>query len=397
MTIGLILVTVAASLAFFGFMYRAEARAYAAFQAGTPQGDAIAGLVRELGTWAFYPDWRATYTWFTSAFLHGNFMHLLTNMVFLWLFGSVVEEAVGRWRFLLLYVAGAAASAALYGVTEVLMPGDPRVSLGASGALAAIMGIAAVRFHSAKLKFAYLIFIRAGTFETTAAWGVAMWGLGELAYGALQFGGMDSGTAHWAHLGGLAFGVTAAFALGFLRDASREYLLDDVALFEAAGAHDLAAAKYAAIAKGDPDNPFWLLAQARETLLSGRGELATAEGQYIRAMELLLRQDRKVEALEAFEQLSTSQVAEPARVLLAVGAAAESCARADLAAKAYAEVVQDHAAGREVEKAMFRLAHVYLGAGMYEEAASWWKAFEQRYPGSEFLPFADGAFTRPLA
>ncbi|TLM67312.1 MAG: rhomboid family intramembrane serine protease, partial [Actinobacteria bacterium] len=269
-TIALIAANVVASVAFFFVMFRVVTDVV---MAAKTADDLLAMLIDRLAWWMFYPDWRGLYTWFTSSFLHADPMHLVSNMFFLYLFGSVVEDAVGHWRYLALYVGGAAAAAALYALTELIVPGPAKMSIGASGALAAVMAIFALRFHKTKMRFAYffMIFfrIRAGTFETTSIVGVGIWAVGELLYGLLQLGGVGSSTAHWAHLGGLVFGGVAAYTLGFIKQASNEYLLDDVAAYSAAGAHGAAASAYAKIAENDAANPFWQLANARERLLAG--------------------------------------------------------------------------------------------------------------------------------
>lgn len=385
-TLTLIAMCVLASFAFFPYMLGA---AHEAMSTAESQTEFNAIMVRELGGFMFYPDLRGLYTWLTSAFLHGDLVHLASNMFFLWLFGSVVEDAVGRGRYLGLYIAGAAAAAALYTITSVLSPEGAKLSLGASGALAAVMGVFATRFHSIKMRFAYVIGWRPGTFEARSVWGVGMWGLGELAYGILQLGGLSSGTAHWAHLGGLLFGVGAALTMGFLKDASREYLIDDLAMYQAAGAHSAAAGAYAKLAESDPDDPFWALAQARETLLAGPSDRAAASKTYASALDRLLRSGRRIEVLDAYEQLGSGVAELPARLLVAIGGAAESSQRRDLAVRAYAEAWHAEPASADAEKAAFRIPHVYLACEMEAEAQGTWRTFVERFPGSAWVEHAD--------
>src|SRR5215470_6110268 len=91
-----------------------------------------------------------------SMFLHGGWMHLLGNMWFLWLFGNNVEDAMGRLRFVLFYLACGAAA----GITQVFLTTDPRIpTVGASGAIAGVMGAYMLKFpHSRILTLVTIIF-----------------------------------------------------------------------------------------------------------------------------------------------------------------------------------------------------------------------------------------------
>jgi len=139
----------------------------------------------------------AELTLLTSAFLHGDFWHLLGNMLFLWVFGDNIEDAMGHWRFLLFYIG----CAILAGLTHVLFSNTDRVPLiGASGAVAGVLG-AYLILHP-KVKVLVLVFSRIPLF-LPAHLLLGGWLL-------LQFWSLTGGTtavAWWAHIGGFVSGM----------------------------------------------------------------------------------------------------------------------------------------------------------------------------------------------
>jgi rhomboid family protein len=145
---------------------------------------------------------------FTSMFMHASWEHILGNMLFLWIFGNNIEDALGRVRFLGWYlVAGLVATATQTVVT--LVAGNVQdasiPSIGASGAIAGVLGAYFVLLPRARVLTVIFFFIR----EIPAMWFLAVWiGLqlwsGGLTLLAPQSGG---GTAFFAHIGGFLFGV----------------------------------------------------------------------------------------------------------------------------------------------------------------------------------------------
>jgi membrane associated rhomboid family serine protease len=178
---------------------------------------------RDVATWAtrlgFFADARGLFTWLTSMFLHESAVSLVLDVYFLWLFGSFLEDALGRVRFSGLYLAGGLASALLQAAMSAgLAPAAaPLPVVGASGAIAALVGVFAVGFRTTKMRFAYFWFVllrwRAGVTSRSSAWGIALWGLTEVGVAIWnRFAGFPVHHAAWAHLGGLAFGAAAALA-----------------------------------------------------------------------------------------------------------------------------------------------------------------------------------------
>jgi membrane associated rhomboid family serine protease len=156
--------------------------------------------------YAFVPATHTLISYLTSNFLHGGIMHLVGNMWFLWLAGFVLEDLWGRWIYVAFYLIAGAAAQQFYYWTD---PGSITPTLGASGAVAALMGAFLVRLPKMKIEMAWLFFFRLYRFKAPAYALLPLWLLAEVFYGSLG----SSSVAHWAHVGGFLFGVLAAVAI----------------------------------------------------------------------------------------------------------------------------------------------------------------------------------------
>jgi membrane associated rhomboid family serine protease len=157
--------------------------------------------------YAFVPAKPNPISYLTANFMHGGWLHLIGNMWFLWLAGFVLEDVWGRAVYTVFYLVAGAAALQFHAWLNV---GSLTPTLGASGAVAALMGAFLVRFPKMKIEMAWLFLFRLYRFNAAAYWLLPLWLLMEVFYGSL-FGSM-SGVAHWAHVGGFLFG--AAIALG---------------------------------------------------------------------------------------------------------------------------------------------------------------------------------------
>lgn len=158
--------------------------------------------------YAFIPAIRKPLTYLTATFLHGGILHLVGNMWFLWLAGFVLEDLWGRWLYTAFYLIAGAAALQFYAWTD---PGSVTPTLGASGAVAALMGAFLIRLPKMKIEMAWLFWFRIYRFWAPAYWLLPLWLLGEVFSGAVL--GAMSSTAHWAHVGGFLFGAAAAVAI----------------------------------------------------------------------------------------------------------------------------------------------------------------------------------------
>ncbi len=163
------------------------------------------------------PEWM---TLFTSQFLHGGFLHIAGNMLFLWIFGNNIEDRLGHVKYLIFYL-GCGALAALAQWFFSQNSGIP--SLGASGAIAGIMGAYILRFPHAKVLTLVPLGFFLTTFNLPAYLFLGFWFLQQAFFGVASLGvrtnvGMESGgIAYWAHAGGFVFGAVLGPMLGLMR------------------------------------------------------------------------------------------------------------------------------------------------------------------------------------
>lgn len=173
----------------------------------TLRGSAAQGFV---DTWVMHPDRlgpERLYTVLTSAFIHAGWGHLLSNLLFLWVFGPGVEERTGGARFLALYAAFAVVGTVAYLVTA---HGPAAPLVGASGAISGVLGAALVLRPAARLRVAVLaVVVPVGVTRLPVAFLLGLWLLAQVAAVASASGG-DTTTVAWsAHLAGFTAGLVA--------------------------------------------------------------------------------------------------------------------------------------------------------------------------------------------
>jgi membrane associated rhomboid family serine protease len=144
-------------------------------------------------------DMPERFTLITYMFLHGSWIHLLGNMLFLWVFGDNIEDAMGHWRFIMFYLMCGIFAALLH---SWMNPGSEIPLVGASGAVAGV--IAAYLILHPKVKVWVLALWRI-PIRITAAWALGAWIAWQFA--SLLFEGEEN-VAWWAHIGGLLAGAT---------------------------------------------------------------------------------------------------------------------------------------------------------------------------------------------
>ena len=143
----------------------------------------------------------------TAMFIHGGWLHLIGNMLFLWVFGDNVEDAMGHGRYLLFYLLAGVGAVAL----QVFVDPDSRIPMvGASGAIAGVLGAYLVLYPRARVSVVipWLWFL--GVFPVPAAFLIVFWFLLQLLNGVAALGpatGVTQGIAFWAHVGGFIVGL----------------------------------------------------------------------------------------------------------------------------------------------------------------------------------------------
>lgn len=163
------------------------------------------------------------FSFVTSMFLHGGFMHIAGNMLYLWIFGNNVEDSMGRGRFLVFYLmTGSIASAA-----QVLASPNSRLpSIGASGAIAGVLGAYIVLFPRARVQTLVFLGYFARMAQLPALLVLGFWFVLQLLSGLMAFGVAQMGGVAWfAHIGGFVAGLLLVrlFALGGRQSYSEEW------------------------------------------------------------------------------------------------------------------------------------------------------------------------------
>ncbi|MBE9208405.1 rhomboid family intramembrane serine protease [Nostoc sp. LEGE 06077] len=173
---------------------------------------------REL-TYNFSSEW---ITLITSQFLHGGWWHLISNMVFLWVFGNNIEDRLGHFKYLIFYLACGALAALCQWFIGM---NSPIPSLGASGAISGVLGAYLIRFPHARITTLVFLGFFATTISVPALVVIGIFFIQNVISGlaslqaAANMSVQTGGVAYWAHIGGFVFGVMLAPLFGlFKRD-----------------------------------------------------------------------------------------------------------------------------------------------------------------------------------
>ena len=146
-------------------------------------------------------------TLITSMFLHGSWSHIIGNMIFLWAFGPEIEDAMGRWRYPGFYLAGGLVAMIAQVAAD---PHSTVPSLGASGAIAAVMGAFLVTYPRDRIRSVLFIFVFVRTTFVPAALLIGFWFLSQLVDAGSVADVQTGGVAYMAHIGGCIFGAVTA-------------------------------------------------------------------------------------------------------------------------------------------------------------------------------------------
>jgi membrane associated rhomboid family serine protease len=157
--------------------------------------------------YALIPAYASLSSVLTSMFLHGGWMHIIGNMLYLWIFGDNIEDQLGHVGFLVFYLAAGALAA----VGQVVINPDSMVPMvGASGAIAGVMGAYFVLYPESRILTAIFIFFFFDLVEIPAIFFLGIWFLMQLLSGVGSLGVSNAaagGTAFFAHIGGFIAGL----------------------------------------------------------------------------------------------------------------------------------------------------------------------------------------------
>ncbi|MHB0914044.1 MAG: rhomboid family intramembrane serine protease [Armatimonadota bacterium] len=258
----------------------------------------------------------------SSMFIHASAMHLVWNVLFLWLFGPNVEDALGYAKYAGLYLgSGIAASLLHLSMSRAFIPGAEAIPVvGASGAIAGVLGAFAVRFYKTGVRVFWVVGIliyplRWGTLTVSAMAGLGAWFAYQFLGGVISvtyplfseqthrlllllFG---SSIAYWSHIGGMLFGALAALALRMGLAGTKEYLSEDARSSLASGTTWDAAEHYRALLAHEPENPEVHANLAKTYALQHDPERSVEH--YEKSVQLHIKQGRCDKAVETFAEL----------------------------------------------------------------------------------------------
>jgi membrane associated rhomboid family serine protease len=164
------------------------------------------GTVAHVGSIGTITTWE---TVFTSMFMHASILHIAGNMLFLWIFGNNVEDSMGPVKYLAFYLLGGLAALALQ---VAIGPSSTAPTVGASGAIAAVLGGYILLYPRAHVLTVVFIILFFTVIELPALWMLGIWFAQQAIFAAVNLTnptGGGGGVAYFAHIGGFAFGLLA--------------------------------------------------------------------------------------------------------------------------------------------------------------------------------------------
>jgi membrane associated rhomboid family serine protease len=356
--------------------------------------------------WGVVPGALEPVTLLTGIFFHVSLSHLFWNMVFLWIFGPHVEDAIGRLLFAMLFVGGGVAGAMLHAAIILIHssssygPGMTEPLVGASGAISAILAPYAIRFHRSNIHMIWLpgFLLRRGwaQLEMPAATGLGAWVLVQLASAMYALRFPQSGeTAYWAHIGGFIFGLVTAELTHMFSKGTQEYLLSDArgAAIQGQDLLFLSIQKYRGFLKTDPDNAE-IRAELGRILLQHAGHAAPDAGddradaakEMTTAIRTYAAAGRVKEAVELYAEAGGLHLALTLapRELLHLANAAQELGDADSAEFILEDLLTDASDSAEAEMAQLKLGQILVKHDP-ARAKDVFREFLKRHPKSEWV------------
>jgi membrane associated rhomboid family serine protease len=332
------------------------------------------------------------WTNFSSLFMHLDEEHLWGNMLFLWAFGSALEPRIGRWRYLAWYFVAGSAGNVLSTFFYLCLAGNDRaVALGASGAIAGVMGLFVVRCYFTRVGLPVPVFGALGAalpavyrVHVNALVLVGLYFCLDLLGARSEIAGEGTGIDHLAHLGGYCMGLCIGFGSGLVREGRRELLelrasrpLDPDGFGPDASARDR-------VLERCPDHLALRIARAR----ARSKYVARNDGRedYEVAIRLLGKRDPTEAARIFAEFFGRYGIPLPPREQLLLTPALERLGRLDLAARALELAAESPGIeALDHEHALLRQARLLEAMGLPEPAIHVYEKLLQEHPGSRAI------------
>ncbi|MGH9461841.1 MAG: rhomboid family intramembrane serine protease [Vicinamibacteria bacterium] len=333
---------------------------------------------RLFGRHGFVPSHQEWVDGLSSLFLHGGWMHLLGNMYLLWLCGCCIEDIWGRPVYAVLYATSGLAACLAHAAA---FPDSQAPLVGASGAIAGLMGAFLVRLHATRIRFFYMYWIHWGTFYAPAWVMLPLWLSSQFIYAFMH--DEASPVAFWAHVGGFLFGAVAALFIK-LTLAEEAFLAPSIeqktTLFAqspqvSSALHHIEDGRYQEALRSlqgalghNPDDVDALDLAAQAHLALG-SERAAAETYARKVRSHLKRRERDL-ALDAYAELQATgqHVALAARDLLALAPALVEAGHSGEAEAAYWRVIDSADDDAIKLRACMALVDLYVSDGQGKRA-----------------------------
>jgi membrane associated rhomboid family serine protease len=329
-----------------------------------------------------------------AAFLHFDYFHLLSNLLYLVLFGRYLEDRLGSPMFAALFLGAAIAGNLAQGWHNLHVLGTHAGIIGASGAVSGLMGAVLVRLRHHRVKIAYWIFAplmatnRAGTAQLHVVFAFALWILIQVVRGLVQLEGAGANVAYVTHIAGFAFGLLATIATGGWQRGRVDGHLVKAKRYLRRGEFFGAQDELSHYARARPWDGEAHAALARASMACGDREGARAS--YRAACECHLASGRRGAAESIYQEAARAYghffLAADAHLDLCFGL--ERSLKPAAALTAYESFVRAYHGHDDAPFALLRAANLQAKQGSAERARLLYEQLVARYPGSEWVDFA---------
>lgn len=360
--------------------------------------------------WGFVPARWNFISMITYAFLHGGWFHIIGNMLFLWIFGTALEDKWGPYVYTGFYFLGAIAGATLHGIVE----GRADIPMiGASGAIFALCGAFMYRFYKTKVLMGWIIWIffyfRTGKFNVPAWVVMLLYFLDNLA-SLYLYQGSGQGTAFGAHVGGFLFGLAVAVLVGQL-GLEKKYLAPK---YDLEGEEHIVPEEYQnalqQIQRGELDAALInlqatlnrekdylpALSEIFKIYLIKKDQNAAID-MATRVVDGFLKLDEVSFATDTYRRLQKefSNVSLKPAIQFRIADALVKLGSYHEAAVAYRNLSTNHPGGVMAQKALLACGNILTDKmGEHQNAMNVFKYLAKTYPQSDFLDYAKQCYNR---
>ncbi len=352
------------------------------------------GAAFDVRNYVYYPGWSSPLTALAAGFLHFGYFHIVSNLVYLVLFGRYLEDRLGPGMFALMFVGSTLVGNLAQGWYNLHVLETGAGIIGASGAVSGIMGAFLIRLRHHNVRVAYWVFApllatnRAGTVQIHVVFALALWVLIQVVRGLVQLEGTGVNVAYVTHLVGFAFGVGAVVATGGWRLGRIDGHLVKAKRYLRRGEFYGAQDELTNYSLARPDD-----GEAHAALARTRAQCADAAGaraSYRDACECFLRAGRRGEAERTFQEATRSfpdfVLSAPAHLDLCFGLERNLKPAVALCAyEGFGRVYHDHA---EAPFALLRAANLHAKQGNIARAKSCYERIVTGYPDDDWVEFA---------